>query len=777
MNTSLTKVVPTSAHWGNYRIKVKDGRIEAVYPYPEEKYPSPIGQSLLDSLDSRSRVPQPMVRAGYFHDGPDGDRAGRGAEPFVPVDWDRALDLVTEEIVRVRQNHGNEAIFAGSYGWSSAGCLHKAQAQMRRFLNLLGGFTYSKGSYSLGAGGVILPHVLGSLYVLLDDTPSWQEVAEHAELVVLFGGAPVKNSQISAGGRGPYSSRADMVAARAAGVDFVNISPIRDDVFREMNAQWISPIPNTDTAVMLALAHTLVTEDLYDKAFVDEYCVGFERFLPYLLGKNDGQPKDADWAADIAQVSAEDLRQLARRMACQKTMISVSWSLQRAQYGEQPFWMATVLAALLGEIGLPGRGIAFGYNATHKIGTKWKPACRWPSVDSGTNEVDAFIPVARIADMLLNPERPFNFDGRGLHYPDIRLVIWAGGNPFHHHQDLNRLLKAWRRPETIVVVDPWWTATARHADIVLPATTSLERNDINFGADAHITPMRQAVVPFQLARSDYDIFADLADRFGLKDAFTEGRDEMTWLRHFYEKAKDTAAENGIDLPDFEGFWLGEQILVAGEQKPTFLNRYRDDPAGAPLTTPSGKIEIFSETINEFGYDDCPGHPTWMEPDEWLGKELATSHPLHLISNQPKSRLHSQLDNGVASRQSKIKGHEPARMNPGDAVARGIEDGDLIKLFNDRGACIAGVILSEDIRPGVIQLSTGAWYNPMEPGRIGTLELHGNPNVLTRDRGTSQLAQGSTAQTALVEVEPYDGSDHQVTAFDAPRTVDEMGLTT
>ena len=769
MTTNQTHTVPTSTHWGNYKVEVTNGRIAAIHPYEEETHPSPIGQSLQDSLDPGGRIPQPMVRAGYLQDGRSGGGAGRGAEPFVPVSWERALDLVAGELDRVKQDHGNESIYAGSYGWSSAGTLHRSQSQMQRFLNMIGGFTFHTGSYSLGAAHVILPHIIGGLFPILNATPSWQEISEHADLVVLFGGAPLKNAQIAFGGRGPYSARTGMVAAKASGVNFVNISPIRDDVFHEIGAEWIQPIPNSDTAVMLALAHTLVTEILYDQSFIADYCVGFDRFLPYLLGDSDGQPKDADWAAAISKIPAGDLRQLARRMAKQKTMISVSWSMQRAQHGEQPFWMATVLAALLGEIGLPGRGIAFGYNATHNYGSNRRPAVRWPSVDSGKNEVETFIPVSRIADMLLNPGQPFNFNGRQLQFPDIKMVLWAGGNPFHHHQDLNRLVEAWRRPETIVVIDPWWTATARHADIVLPATTALERNDINFNAEATITPMRQAVSPYQSARNDVDIFADLAGRFGLREAFTEGRDEMTWLRHFYESAIRTAAESGIDLPDFESFWLGEQLLVEGEYKPTLLNRFRDDPAGAPLITPSGKIEIFSETIDGFGYDDCPGHPTWMEPDEWLNGDRSKRFPLHLLSNQPKTRLHSQWDIGTTSRKSKIKGHEPARMNPQDAADRGLQDRDLIKLFNDRGACIAGVILSEDIRPGVVQLSTGAWYNPQEPGQIGSLELHGNPNVLTRDRGTSQLAQGSTAQTTLVQVERYDGPEVEITVFEQPVT--------
>ncbi len=775
MSTIDNTLIPTATHWGNYRIEVDNGHIKAVHPYKEDKNPTPIGQSLLNALDEQSRIAQPMVRAGYLERGSDSDRSGRGAEPFVAVSLERALDLVTNELLRVKENYGNEAIYAGSYGWASAGCFHHAQSQLHRFLNLFGGFTYSVNSYSFGAGEVITPHILANLWTLLEEMSPWQEVAQHAKLVVLFGGAGLKNTQIGLGGVGRHTAHDDMWAAKDAGIQFVNISPIRDDLVDFLDAEWLSPLPHTDTAIMLALAHTLVVEELYDKAFLQKYCVGLDRFLPYLLGDSDGQPKDAAWAEQISEVPAETIRSLARRMAGQPTMISVSWSMQRAEHGEQPFWMATVLAAMLGEIGLPGRGITFGYAATHSMGSSGRPPFKWPVLDRGQNAVQSFIPVARIADMLLNPGQPFNYNGRQRIYPDIKLVYWAGGNPFHHHQDLNRLLKAWQKPETIIIHEPWWNATARHADIVLPATTALERNDIGFARlGTYLTPMHQAVPPLQMARNEFDIFSDLAGRLGFKARFTENRDEMAWVRHFYEEAIRRAAPYGIDLPDFETFWLGEQISISDqvEARSSLLSQFREDPAKTPLPTPSGKIEIFSETIDSFGYPDCPGHPVWLAPKEWLRSPGAAKHPLHLLSNQPKTRLHSQMDHGLTSRQNKIKGREPARMNPQDAAPRGINEGDLIRIFNDRGDCLAGVSLSDDLRPGIIQISTGAWYNPLEPGQIGSLELHGNPNVLTRDQGTSQLGQGSTANSALVEVERYDGPDFEVTAFQPPQIVTE-----
>lgn len=198
--------------------------------------------------------------------------------------------------------------------------------------------------------------------------------------------------------------------------------------------------------------------------------------------------------------------------------------------------------------------------------------------------------------------------------------------------------------------------------------------------------------------------------------------------------------------------------------------FRHDPVANPLVTPSGRIEIFSETIAGFGYVDCPGYPVWLEPVEWLSSKKAKRYSLHLLTTQPSTRLHGQMDMGRVSQQSKISGREPMRINALDAAQRGIRDGDVVRVFNDRGAILAGVVVTEELRPGVIQISTGAWYDPQEPGVVGSLDKNGNPNVLTIDKGTSRLAQGPSAQTTLVEVEKYEEELPTVTAFEPPYRV-------
>ena len=742
-----------------------------MHPRPEDPDPSPIGDGMAAVLDDDCRIRKPMVRRGWLENGPRRDDAGRGAEPFVAVSWDRALDLAAGELQRVRQSYGDNAIYGGCYGWASAGRFHHAPSQLHRFLAMGGGYTASTDSYSYAAGEVIIPHVLGPFQKILLSHTSWPVIAEHGELVVSFGGLALRNAQVNPGGTVEHVHRGGLAQCRDAGVDFVLVGPMRDDVEGVLEADWMAARPNTDVAVMLGLAHTIHAEGLHDQAFLDRYTVGFDRFVPYLTGEADGVAKDADWAAAIGEIAADRIRHLARRMATSRTMIALSWSLTRGDHGEQPYWMGTTLAAMLGQIGLPGGGIGFGYAGVNGIG-KLTRHLSWPTLDQGTNPVGDVIPVARITDLLLNPGETIDYNGRRLTFPDIRLVCWTGGNPFHHHQDLNRLVAAWRRPDTVICHEPWWNPLARHADIVLPATTTLERNDISGCArDDTLLAMHRAIDPVGEARNDHTILADLAERLGYRDEFTEGRDEKEWLRHLYDRGRQRAAEQDIIMPDFDQFWADSIFRLPPADLPhVMFADFRTDPIAHPLKTPSGRIEIFSETIDGFGYDDCLGHPTWLEPAEWLGSSQTTTMSLHLISSQPESRLHSQYDNGSVSRKAKVAGREAVMLNPGDAAARGITDGDIVRIFNRRGACLAGAVVSEAIRHGVARLPTGAWYDPEQPGEPGALCRHGNANVLTLDKGTSKLAQGPSAQTCLVEIERWQGPAPDVLAFVSPPIV-------
>lgn len=756
---------PTSlTHWGAFSAHIEGDEIASVTAIDGDADPSPLLGNLAGSIRHRSRVATPAVRRGWLRDGP-GPTSDRGADAFVSVSWEELTDLLAGELRRVVETHGNEAIYGGSYGWASAGRFHHAQSQIHRFLKLLGGYTYSRHSYSLGATGVIMPRVVGTHDDLFRRSTEWDVIVEHTDLLVCFGGIGLKNTAVKDGGTTAHPARDALRRFRDRGGRIVSFSPLRDDVVGD--CEWHAAVPGTDVAIMLALAYVLATERLADRDFLGTYCTGYERFESYLLGVEDGVPKSPQWASSICGLPAEGLVALARRMAACRTIVTVSWSLQRTRHGEQAPWMGLTLAAMLGQIGLPGGGFGHGYGSMNEPGLA-PLRCRLPSLPQGLNPVRTFIPVAAVSDMLLHPGESFDYNGLRLVYPDIRLVYWAGGNPFHHHQNISRLRRALGRVDTVVVHDPYWTAMAKHADIVVPSTTSFERDDFSGSRnDPLFMAMPKLAEPYAESRDDYTTFAALAEVLGFGEQFTEGRSARQWLVHLYDK---WAAELDFTVPTFDEFWQAGRLRLPTEPGLTLLADFRDDPVTHRLGTPSGRIEIFSADIESFGYDDCAGHPAWYEPTEWLGGPRAISYPLHLVANQPATRLHGQLDGGATSQSSKVQGREPIRMHSIDAAARGVVHGDVVRVFNDRGACLAGVVIDDGVRPDVVQLSTGAWFDPADPSDPDAMCVHGNPNVLTDDVGTSSLARGCTGAHVLVQVERFDGPLPPVRAHEPPEFV-------
>lgn len=761
--TSPNGFLPHSSHWGVFSAQLQGSQV-AVRPYPGDPDPNPILDNFTTALRHQVRVTTPMVRRGWLERGP-GPDATRGLDEYVPMSWSDVLDCVAGELKRVKEKHGVGAIFGGSYGWSSAGRFHHAQSQIHRFLNTaMGGYVRSVNSYSAGASAVILPHVLGSMDDVARRAITWEQIVEHTDVVVAFGGMALKNMRVASGGVSKHIERDAIRDAAKRGCRFISVSPIKSDMPEEAGFKWLPITPATDTAMMLAMVHTLVSEGLHDKAFIDRYCDGWQTFEDYLMGRADGVPKTAQWASPLCGIEAAEIQALARSMHGKRTLVVLSHSLQRAEHGEQPIWAGVALAAALGQLGLPGGGYAYAMGTLAHYGRRTN-AVPTAALPQGRNGVKAFIPVARITDMLLKPGEHFDYDGQRYTYPHIKLAYWAGGNPFHHHQDLARLAEGFRTLDTFIVHEIAWTATARHADIVLPCTMTLEREDIGATpTDPLMVAMHRIAEPHGLARDDYDIFADLAERLGQREAFTEGRNTRQWLAHLYERTRLALEEKGLEAPSFEEFWArGELTLPQGPDNGGIVRAFREDPDGAPLPTPSGKAQISSPTVAGFGYADCPGHPAWLPAKETPNAQ----YPLWLIANQPATRLHSQLDYGAHSQSSKRHQREVCTLHPQAASARGISEGDVVRLFNDRGACLASAHLSPDMRADVVRLPTGAWYDPIVDERGKTLCVHGNPNVLTQDVGTSSLAQGCSGQLSIVQIEKYTGTLPPIKAFEQP----------
>ena len=342
----------TSNHWGTYRAKVKDGKVEELLGWEHDKDPSPIAQGILDVLDGPTRIDAPMVRKSWLEGGPGTNNKLRGSDSFIEVSWEKAEQLVADELNRVKDKFGNSSIYGGSYGWASAGRFHHAQSQLHRFLNCIGGYTRSKFTYSFAAAEAMVPHILGSYRAYLDTCTSWSSIKDHTQVFLCFGGIPIKNGQISQGGTGHHYQQENLKDASQSGIEFINISPLKSDFIDEVKSEWVAARPNTDTALMLGIAHTLHVEGLSNKEFLKKYTEGFEKFLPYLLGEIDGIKKDASWAAEICNIPPEKIKELAYKLSSKRSMISVSWSLTRQDHGEQPFWMAIMLASMIGQLSL-----------------------------------------------------------------------------------------------------------------------------------------------------------------------------------------------------------------------------------------------------------------------------------------------------------------------------------------------------------------------------------------------------------------------------------------
>jgi trimethylamine-N-oxide reductase (cytochrome c) len=760
--------------FGPFRTRTENGRLVATTAYDEAFHTNEIAAAMVEYAYSPSRIKYPMVRKSYLENGPGANREARGSEEFVRVSWDKATGLIAKELKRVIEEHGNSSIMTSiSSAYLTSGRINYEGVCMSRLANFLGGFTNCMTDYSSGAAQIIMPHVTGSTDVYAQQT-SWTTVMENTEVLVFWGIDPTKTLKASAPTN--LGHGLDWMKKLAkSGKKAIVIDPRRCSTATQFAAEWVAPVPNTDVAMMLGMAYELEEAGLTDKAFLDDYTTGFEKFLPYLLGKTDGTPKTPEWAESICQVDAAKIREIAHLIAKKKSLLLTGWSLQRADHGEQPLWMLVTLASMLGQIGLPGRGYSMG----HTYGDAGSPFGLAPSVpylDYGPSPEDppAMIPASRTTDAILNPGKVIDFNGEKLTYPDIKMIFNEYGNPQCRHPERSKMIEAWKRPDTIVTHEVVWTASAWMADIVLPVVSPMERNDLDVDNVARaVVPIKAAIEPLFEAKEPFVIFTEIARALGIEDEFTMGKTAMELIEESYGVARNRAKNRGLKMPEFQEFWEKAEPIDFPIDKADadFVQHgdFREDPLLEPLGTASGKIEIYCKNIEKMGYADCGPHPQWYEPFEWLGSPKAKKFPIHMLTPHPRYRMHSQYNHLKSLRKLyTVAGREPVTINAQDAKARNIKSGDIVRIFNDRGQALAGADVSEDIRPGVISLCEGSWYDPQDRGTADSLCKHGHANVLVKDKPTSSLSQSCNANTALVEIEKYTGEVPPVTAFDPPK---------
>lgn len=654
----------------------------------------------------------------------------RGEGCFERITWDEAFDAIAAELRRVRSTYGPSAVLLLG-GGGDATQLHTARL-LGGLLAMSGGYTDKWGIQSFEGG------LFASLatYGTLSSHSDFDDLL-NSRLIIMWGWNPVTTIHET-------NTSWYLLQAKETGARIVCVDPRLTDSAAVLANQWIPIRPGTDAAVLIAMAYVMIAEDLFDKAFLEAYTVGFDRFRTYCLGDEDGVPKTPLWAEAISGVSAQVIKDLAREYATLKPAALVAGiGPGRSAYGEQYHRAAKTLAAMTGNIGIHGGWAGRSSVPQVQFGGYDFKLGRMP--DDGGNPVErgvaarpdalptlkgsdsgARIHTAEIADAILK--------GKAGGYPaDIKMAIVMHTNPVNQYPNTNKMVRALKKLEFLVVAEQVMSATARFADIVLPVSTFLERNDIIVGG---IQPfygyIKKVIEPLYESRSPLEICRGLASRLGI--SLYQGKTDDDLLRELVEKSQ---------LPDYDAF--KEQVIyrIKSTEPHVAFKEQIEDPDHNPFPTPSGKIEIYSQWLAAMNSPEIPPIPTYIEPWEGPRDPLANKYPLQLITTHFKRRAHTQFDKVPWLRELMP---QAISINGRDAEARGIRDGDRVRVFNERGEVIIQAKVTERIMPGVVDLPQGAWYEPDEQG----IDWGGCANVLTRDKHSPGGA--ACHNTALVEVE-------------------------
>lgn len=723
---------------------VRDGKVVRITTdneHPDtEKMPQLRGcmrcRGYRERLYHPDRLKYPMKRVGK-----------RGEGKFERISWDEALDSIASHTKRIRQQYGPEAIYL-NYGTGNVGKVAEC-TWMERLMGLDGGFLSYYGSYSSACSSMATPFTFGTT-----QTGNSREDWVNSKLIILLGWNP---ADVVWGTNTAYYLK----LAKAAGAKIVSIDPIYSNTAAALADQWIPIRPTTDSALLDAMAYVMITENIHDKNFIDTYCLGFdEEHMPpgipagqsyksYILGESeDNTPKTPTWAERITGIPVETIIQLAREYATNRPGALIQGcGPQRHAYGEQVVRSGTVLAALTGNVGVKG-GWASGNGrqarANFVASIPASNPCKaqisvfsWPDAIQRGKGMGADLSVKGVKQLSSNIKLIFNLAGNCL---------------INQHADTNgtaKLLADENLVELIVVNDQFLTSSAKFADILLPADNMLERDDITtpwvFGDYALYTS--KAVDTVFECRNGYDWITDLAERLGLKEKFTEGKTLEQWMRYLVE---ETAKKNP-GFPTYEEFkekgvyhWQHPESAIA-------FKKQIEDPKNNPFPTPSGKIEIFSTRLWEMNQPrEIPAVPKYVTA--WEGPEdpLREKYPLQCIGPHSKRRVHSTLDNSDWMEETEV---QQVSINTKDAAKRGLNNGDKVKVFNDRGTIVLTAKVTPRIMPGVVSIPQGAWWAPNEQG----VDERGCINSLTKYHPTP-LAFGNAQHTNLVQIKKHEAGE-------------------
>jgi anaerobic dimethyl sulfoxide reductase subunit A len=700
-------------------------------PYAPQMRACIRGMGYRKMLYHPDRLKYPMKRVGK-----------RGEGKFERISWEEAIDTIAAQMKRIGETYGPESRYVNYASGQSWG-LFGGRNMARKVLSMTGGFLGYRNDYSSGCGNVATPYTYGT-----NNSGSSFDNFVHSKYIILWGHNPSENIFST-----PYTHF--LMEAKKNGAKIIVIDPRYTDTAIVFADEWIPILPTTDNAMMDAMAYVMITENLYDKAFVDRYCLGFdEEHMPegvpaneslknYILGKKDGLPKTPEWAEKICQVPAEKIREVARAYATTKpAALLQGWGPQRHAYGEQIMRGGAQLACLTGNVGKLG-GWAAGTGYWSRSGIVFPVTFE--------NPVKASIPCFLWTDAVERGTEMTAADGlQGADRlkTNIKMIFNIGGNMLlNQHSDINktsRLLQDENKVEFIVCSDLFMTPSAKFADILLPGTTFFERWDIGvpwcFGD--YVVFGEKTIDPLYECRNEYDVFAEIAGKFGLKEQFTEGKTMEDWVKVSIER---TRAELDPTFPTFEEFKAKGVHHFQFDEPLVGFKEQIDDLEKNPFPTPSGKIELFSKALWEMDNPkEIPAVAKYVPAWEGPSDPLKAQYPLQLIGWHYKRRCHSTHDNHPWMEEAF---RQEMWMNPLDAKARGIADGDRVRVFNGRGEVFIHVKVTPRIVPGVAAMPQGAWYTPDQKG----IDQRGSMNVLTKQHPTP-LAKANPQQTNLVEVQ-------------------------
>lgn len=720
------------------RAHVKDGVVTRITTRPDNELDEamPImracvrGRGYRKFVYDANRLKYPMKRVGK-----------RGEGKFERISWDEATTMIAENITRLTEKYGAASRFL-TVNTAVTGGIFSGDTMMKKLFNLTGGYLPYYHSVSLGNTVKVTPYTYGTAR-----SGSSLDTLENTPLVILWGHNP---NETIFGHTNHYFQK-----MKSNGTKFIVVDPRYSDTAQSLADQWIPLLPTTDNALLDAMMYVIVSENLHDKPFIDKYVIGFdeehmpegvpenESLVAYLMGKKDGIHKTPEWAEKITKVPANTIRQLAREYAMTKPAALIQgWGPQRHICGERSARGSTLLAAITGNVGKRGAWAA-GYGGIGNRQSMHGP-------DIGENPIKAKISIMNWMQAVDDASKVRPEDGLlGTDKLDtnIKMIFSLAGNYLvNQNPDVNaaaKLLADESKVEFIVSSDLYLSPSAKYADLVLPETSFMERWNIGdtWGTGSYFILSEKVIEPDFERRSDYEWITDVAEKMGVKEAFTENRNEKQWIEHLVGVNKARFPDRP-DFPTFDELVKSRRYLFKDNNFVAFEKNIQDIDNN-PFPTPSGKIELFSKRLYDMENPDIPALSHYVPAIEGPEDPLTDKYSLQMLTWKGKNRANStQYSNPFLQEVQR----QELWINPIDAQKRNIKTGDMVRIFNNRGITQIPALVTRRIIPGVVGMQAGAWWNPDKDG----VDHGGCPNVLTSTRMTP-LAHGNSHLTVLVEV--------------------------